>query len=102
MELNENEVYMSSFLFSFIMLFGRDWTDFWRNKMRFGATLLNTLTRFILIGFLFQDQVPTRESIALLPEILFLKSQSMGFLCITSTIMTSIYTVALSRIFDDI
>jgi len=53
-------MFTASFFFTFKMLFIRDWMNFWRNKMRFGASILNTITRILLIGYLFSDEVPTR------------------------------------------
>jgi hypothetical protein len=86
-------------MFSFWMLLKRDWVTYWRDRMKFGAMLLNTVMRFILIGLLYLNFIPSRDVIGSDPISYFRNIQSLAFNCVASTIMTSINTVALTRIY---
>lgn len=88
---------MASFLFSLWMLIKRDWTTYWRDIMKFGSMLLNTIMRFILIGVLYLNFIPERNIINIDPIKAFRAIQSLAFNCVASTIFISLYTVALSR-----
>lgn len=67
--------------------------------MKFGAMILNTIMRFLLIGILFMDSVPSREEINsnLSPVTDFITIQSVAFNVVASTVMTALNTVALTR-----
>jgi hypothetical protein len=60
-------MYMPSFFFSFSMLIKRDWTIYWRDRMKFGVCLLNTIMRFLLVAIIFMNTIPKREEIAIAP-----------------------------------
>jgi hypothetical protein len=81
------------------MLLKRDWTIFWRDKMKFGAMILNTIMRFLLIGILFRDSVPPKDEINSNPYPVrdFIAIQSVAFNVVASTVMTALNTVALNR-----
>ena len=87
---------MASFWYSFCMLLKRDWTIFWRDKMKFGTNLLNSLMKFLLAGLLFINAIPPREEIALNPLASFIGIQGFAFNCTTATVMPSINVVALA------
>ena len=89
---------MASFFYSFVLLMKRDWTIFWRDKMKFGTCLLNAIMRFLLAGLLFINTIPSREEIALNPVICFIGIQGFAFNCTASSIMPAINTVALASI----
>jgi hypothetical protein len=90
---------MAEFMFSFWMLLKRDWTTYWRDRMKFGAMVFNTLIRTIFIGLLYLNFIPSRDVIASDPISFFRNVQSLVFLEVASTIMQSLYTVALNRIY---
>jgi hypothetical protein len=87
---------MASFWFSFYMLMKRDWTIFWRDRMKFGVCLLNTIMRFLLVAIIFMDAIPSREEILFAPSFAFIDIQSIAFNVVASTIMPSINIVALA------
>lgn len=90
---------MASFMFSFYMLLHRDWTIFWRDKMKFGSMILNTVMRFLLIGVMFRNTVPSKTAIDNNPTPVtdFIAIQSVAFNVVASTVMTALNTVALTR-----
>ena len=59
-DLHFENIFIASLLFSFKLLLIRDWTIFWRNPMKFGSVVLNTIMRFLLVGFLFMHMIPSR------------------------------------------
>jgi hypothetical protein len=90
---------MASFGFSMSMLLKREWTTFKRDRMKFGAMILNTVMKFLLVGILFMDVVPSREAINADPVNMFRGIQSIAFLYVPATVMPSLNTVALTSIF---
>ena len=97
-DINISNEFQASFWFSFLMLFKRDWTIFWRDRMKFGVCLMNTVMRFLLVGILFMDVIPDRSIISLFPVEAFIGIQGLAFNCVASTVMPSINVVVLARI----
>ena len=81
------------------MLLKRDWTIFWRDKMKFGTCLLNAFMRFLLTGILVLHSIPSREEIGLDPIPAFIAIQGLAFNYCAATVMPSLNVVALASKF---
>lgn len=66
--------------------------------MKFGAMILNTVMKFLLVGLLFMDTVPSKEVVNVDPVNMFRAIQYVAFLYVPATVMTALNTVALTSI----
>lgn len=96
--MNFSNLFLASFFFSFLLLLKRDWRLFWRDRMKFGSTIINSITRFLLIAILFMNTIPERIYFVFDPVKIFIGVQGLAFLCVASTVMPAIFAVALVSI----
>ena len=60
---------------------------------------MSVIVRFLLIGVLFLDQIPSREEIAKDPINIFRSIQSCAFTYVAANVMTALNAVALTSTF---